>query len=168
MRRTTLLLSGLALGGGVFAFDRWTKAVFFGRETHSIFLTVLETTSHRNFGLLADVVLPHSLIIGMTGIIALFVAWAFGRSVLRTETLRALSLALILGGALGNLYDRLVFGYVFDWILLFHWSIFNVSDIAIGAGIVMFLLSYRRDLSPLPPSSRGNLIGIKNKRVLPS
>ena len=143
-RRTTLLLSGLALGGGVFAFDHLTKAVFFGKETRSIFLSILETTSHHNLGLIADVPVPSWLVIGMTSSIAVIVAFAFVRSVLRSETSRALSLALIIGGALGNLYDRLVLGYVFDWIMLFHWSIINIADIAIGAGIILYLLSFRK------------------------
>lgn len=54
------------------------------------------------------------------------------------ETLMAASLALIIGGALGNLYDRLVHGYVVDF-LSFHvagwyYPAFNVADIAITLG----------------------------------
>ena len=50
---------------------------------------------------------------------------------------------LILSGAFGNLIDRIRFGYVIDWILLFQLSIFNISDIAIGAGIIILLLTQR-------------------------
>lgn len=60
------------------------------------------------------------------------------------EKLFCFALALILGGALGNLYDRLVFGYVVDF-LLFHyqgwyWPAFNVADSAISCGVVLLLL----------------------------
>jgi len=58
--------------------------------------------------------------------------------------LEGLALALILGGALGNLYDRLTLGYVVDF-LDFHWSgkhfpAFNVADagISVGAAILIF------------------------------
>jgi signal peptidase II len=52
-------------------------------------------------------------------------------------------LALILGGALGNLYDRLVYGHVVDFLdfhaLGWHWPAFNVADsaITVGAGILI-------------------------------
>lgn len=52
--------------------------------------------------------------------------------------LQALGLSLILGGALGNLYDRLVLGHVIDFIDIFyknyHWPAFNLADSAICAG----------------------------------
>ncbi|WP_089797090.1 signal peptidase II [Halomonas korlensis] len=56
----------------------------------------------------------------------------------RDETLMAVSLAMIIGGALGNLYDRLVHGYVVDF-LSFHaagwyYPAFNVADIGITLG----------------------------------
>ena len=60
------------------------------------------------------------------------------------KKLEALALALILGGALGNLYDRLTLGYVVDF-LDFHWSgmhfpAFNVADAGISVGAVMLIL----------------------------
>lgn len=61
-----------------------------------------------------------------------------------TETLFALALSLILGGALGNLIDRINYGYVIDF-LLFHWNehyfpAFNLADSAItcGAGLLIW------------------------------
>ncbi len=60
------------------------------------------------------------------------------------ETLFALALSLILGGALGNLIDRVAYGYVIDF-LLFHWNehyfpAFNLADSAIscGAGLLIW------------------------------
>jgi len=53
-------------------------------------------------------------------------------------------LALILGGALGNLIDRLRFGQVVDFLdfhaLGWHWPAFNVADSAITAGAVLLIL----------------------------
>jgi signal peptidase II len=61
----------------------------------------------------------------------------------RQKILEALALSLILGGALGNLYDRVTLGYVVDF-LDFHWAgwhfaAFNVADmgISIGAGLII-------------------------------
>ncbi|MBI5415389.1 MAG: signal peptidase II, partial [Candidatus Omnitrophica bacterium] len=44
---------------------------------------------------------------------------------------------LILGGALGNLFDRMVFGYVIDFIDLRVWPVFNIADSAITIGAVI-------------------------------
>lgn len=63
----------------------------------------------------------------------------------RNETWLAVALALVLGGALGNLYDRVVLGHVVDFILV-HWRnthyfpAFNVADSAITVGAVMLAL----------------------------
>jgi len=63
----------------------------------------------------------------------------------RNETWLAVALALVLGGALGNLYDRIALGHVIDFILV-HWQnrwmfpAFNVADSAITVGAVMLAL----------------------------
>ncbi|MDZ4141057.1 MAG: signal peptidase II [Methylotenera sp.] len=62
----------------------------------------------------------------------------------RTENLFCWGLALVLGGAIGNLYDRITLGYVVDF-LNFHyetwyWPAFNVADSAISVGVVLLLL----------------------------
>ena len=63
--------------------------------------------------------------------------------ILRNKGLKKYSLLMILGGALGNLYDRIFFKAVPDFIDFhignFHWFIFNVSDIFISIG-VLFLI----------------------------
>jgi signal peptidase II len=62
----------------------------------------------------------------------------------RSQSLFCFGLALVLGGALGNLYDRLTLGYVVDF-LFFHyqtwyWPAFNVADSAICCGVALLLL----------------------------
>lgn len=62
----------------------------------------------------------------------------------RSERWMAVTLSLILGGAIGNLYDRISYGYVIDFIDIYHktwhWPVFNVADSAISVGIVMMLI----------------------------
>jgi signal peptidase II len=66
-----------------------------------------------------------------------------------TETLFCFALALVLGGALGNLIDRVAYGYVVDFID-FYWSLshfpaFNIADSAISVGAALLLLdSFRK------------------------
>lgn len=58
--------------------------------------------------------------------------------------LEAIALSFILGGALGNLWDRLYYGYVVDFILVYYkdwqWPAFNVADSAITLGTFLFAL----------------------------
>jgi signal peptidase II len=62
----------------------------------------------------------------------------------RSRPLTSFALALVLGGALGNVYDRLTLGRVVDFIQLhaagYYWPAFNVADSAICVGVVLLLL----------------------------
>lgn len=58
----------------------------------------------------------------------------------------SISLALVIGGALGNLYDRIVYQKVIDfadfYIKSWHWPAFNVADSAISIGVIMLMCVY--------------------------
>jgi signal peptidase II len=60
------------------------------------------------------------------------------------ERLQAIALALILGGALGNVIDRILFGHVIDFIDLYyqhyHWPAFNIADSAITIGASLIII----------------------------
>ena len=62
----------------------------------------------------------------------------------KNEKWQGLSIALILGGAWGNLYDRIHLGYVIDFLDFHignhHWPIFNIADSAISIGAVLMML----------------------------
>jgi len=62
----------------------------------------------------------------------------------KQETLLAVALSLILGGAMGNLIDRLAYGYVIDFLDVYyqtwHWPAFNVADSAITLGVILMLV----------------------------
>ena len=64
---------------------------------------------------------------------------------IKTENYNKTSLILIISGALGNLYDRISYGYVIDFIELhydnFYWPIFNFADITISIGTVILLIN---------------------------
>jgi len=58
--------------------------------------------------------------------------------------LEALGLSLVLGGAIGNLVDRVLLGYVVDFIDVYyqswHWPVFNVADSAITVGVAIMII----------------------------
>jgi signal peptidase II len=78
-----------------------------------------------------------TLIIGIIIIVILFMLW-------RNDNIQRYFLVLIVGGALGNLYDRIIYTAVPDFIDLhfngFHWFIFNVADIFITVGVLCLIL----------------------------
>ena len=83
-------------------------------------------------------------------VIVLFgMLWRVGRYL----TLTSVALALILGGAFGNLYDRVVYHYVIDFlevrIVHYHWPDFNVADSCIVIGACLLLIEIFR---PQPSS----------------
>ena len=74
-------------------------------------------------------------------VIVFLVIWLLRSS----NRLEKVSIALIIGGAVGNWFDRIVYNAVPDFIdvhyLDFHWFVFNVSDIIITLGILLLLLN---------------------------
>src|SRR6185369_3076916 len=138
--------------------DRWTKAFIRDRfalnESISIIDGFFDITYVRNtgvaFGIFSSISSPAKSVL-----LSLFTAGAavvvITYSVLSPVRNRLLQLALglILGGALGNLYDRLAYGYVVDFLEFYagsyHWPSFNVADAAITAGVVLLALEIIRN-----------------------
>jgi signal peptidase II len=72
----------------------------------------------------------------------------------RGSRLLACALALVLGGALGNLYDRVTLGHVVDFVQLhaggYYWPAFNVADSAISVGVALLVWDSLRGEKTLP------------------
>ncbi|TSA05313.1 MAG: lipoprotein signal peptidase [Methylococcus sp.] len=70
------------------------------------------------------------------------------RQIPNDRKLEASAWALVLGGALGNLIDRVLYGYVIDFLDVYygewHWPAFNVADSAITVGVIFLLLESLR------------------------
>ncbi len=82
------------------------------------------------------------------GVSVMLIVWL--KRLPRTQIWMPVALALILGGALGNLFDRLVYGHVIDFISV-HWDrsyfpAFNLADSAITVGAVMMALDVVREI----------------------
>ena len=79
------------------------------------------------------------LAVVMSGIIAVWLA-----RLEKHETLMAVALSMVLGGAIGNLIDRVAYGYVIDFLDVYykqwHWPAFNIADSAICIGVGLMLL----------------------------
>jgi signal peptidase II len=95
------------------------------------------------FGLLAN----RTFLLVIIGIASLLIVLLFLRYLSQVTTLSMISIGLIWGGAVGNLIDRLRFGYVTDFIYFrlwgnFYWPAFNIADAAITVGVFVLIYSF--------------------------
>jgi signal peptidase II len=121
----------------------------FGEFEHITLLPVLDVTRMHNVGAAFSFLASASgwqrwVFIGLAGVVSVgIIVWLL-RLKERAHLLLACGLALVLGGALGNVIDRIRLGYVIDFIH-FHWDrayfpAFNVADSAITVGAACLLL----------------------------
>jgi signal peptidase II len=110
-------------------------------------LPIFDLTRVHNYGISLGLAQAQNdthrwLLVAVTAAIAIGVAWWIRREEQRGDQL---ALAMILGGALGNIVDRVQFGYVVDFLDLHFGTfrpfyVFNVGDAAISIGVVILLL----------------------------
>jgi len=155
---------GLVLAAAIYLLDQWIKGLV--TETWNLrevgvidLLPFFDLRWTQNFGVslgMFEATSPEMrwALVGVTGLIAVVVfVW-----MLRERSLFEISgLALILGGALGNIQDRVLLGYVIDY-ADFHigtfrpFLIFNVADAAITIGVLIILARalFMREKPPAP------------------
>jgi signal peptidase II len=114
----------------------------------------ISLTHARNTGAAFGLFANQAFLLTLVAIVGLVVILLFYRYLSRFNILGILALGLIFGGALGNLIDRLRFGYVTDFVDVrlwgdFHWPTFNVADSAITVGsivlAVFIFLAFRKE-----------------------
>ena len=143
---------GFVIALAVFALDQLTKWFVAGPlELQSVgqivLLPIFNLSWTENYGislglLNAKTEVGRWMLVAVTGAIAIGVAIWIGREKQRGDQL---ALGMVLGGALGNILDRVRFGYVVDFADL-HFGgfrpflVFNVADAAISIGVVILLL----------------------------
>jgi len=142
----------MAIAAAIFLLDRWTKWLVSQRIALFDAITVIpgyfKITHLRNrgaaFSLFADA--PDAWRIAMLvvfSVVALVVViYLLAKSSTRLS-LQGVALSLVLGGAVGNLWDRIVHGWVTDFLLVYYkrweWPAFNVADSAICVGAVLLI-----------------------------
>ncbi len=131
----------------IFLLDRFSKIQIINSTSENILYINdyvnfnLVWNTGIGFGLLSSSsTLIYNLITILIGIVILSLFYV----VLKADKYESLIFSVIIGGALGNFYDRLTLSAVPDFIDLhfndFHWFTFNIADIFITIGIIAFLL----------------------------
>jgi signal peptidase II len=132
----------------IFLFDRYTKLNIISHFNDNIYYVNdyinfdLIWNSGIGFGFLKS---ENSMIYNsITAVIGAVILGLFFFS-FKSKIFEKYAMGIIVGGALGNFYDRIIYKSVPDFIDIhynnFHWFTFNVADIFISCGIILFLLS---------------------------
>jgi len=128
--------------------SKWWLTNIVMREPHvekvtSYFNLVMVQNKGVTFGLLNTI--DHHFMPYVLAGVALVILFFLGRWLMRTQSmLVAVGLGLVIGGAVGNLIDRVRYGAVIDFLDFyyrdFHWYAFNIADAAIVTGVSLLLL----------------------------
>lgn len=136
----------LAIIAGLVATDRYTKILMMAHPILGApfsFPGIVETVQHRNFGIIANVPLPRIVTVLLTTLVIAAISYGIFRTLKRARLSEAMALSFVMAGAIGNLWDRLQWTFVFDWILLFGRSAINLADICVGIGLLWYVLGRR-------------------------
>ena len=131
----------------IFFLDRYAKLFILNNFTDNTYYL----NDYINFDLVWNRGIGFGLLASDSSMIYNFITFLIGAVILallylviNSKTLDKLIFSIIIGGALGNFYDRLIYKAVPDFIDLhynnFHWFTFNVADIFITLGILIFLI----------------------------
>jgi signal peptidase II len=126
--------------------DEWLKYFFLERlldEGSLLDPGVIDFAIHKNFGIAFDIPFRLEFTVIFSVIIGYFLLRIAYKNLKRNPDL-SLACAVIITGALGNLFDRLYYGFTVDYIILLGRSAINISDVLIVLGAIMLLLSSRR------------------------
>lgn len=176
MRNRILLI--VALTGLTLAADQatkwWARGSLKGQPAVQIIPGYLDLEYHENpgsaFGLLRNVPGARYILIGV-GVVALVLVWRMVSQVKHRRRMGDVAFALVAGGAMGNVVDRIHIGRVVDFVLMhFHrkyiWPAYNVADVALVAGVgLLILVLGRRQDGPAPAAGKrgGRSRGKKKK-----
>ncbi len=129
----------------VFVLDQLSKLAVKGLQQPIVLVpSFLQVTYIENTGSSFGMLQGWSYFLAAIGLIIIIAVLLFSRS-LPKGVLVMVAIGLLVGGALGNTVDRLLLGYVVDFIDFGFWPAFNVADSAMSIGIVLLiLLSFRK------------------------
>jgi signal peptidase II len=148
----------LWIAGVIVALDQVTKALVDDfmtlHESRTIVEGLVRLTYVQNrgaaFGILSEAGLPYqSLMFSVVSLLALLAIALYAWRMPVQSRLPQTALAMVMGGAVGNLLDRARLGYVIDYVDMYwgphHWPAFNVADSAITVGVTLLVIDILRN-----------------------
>lgn len=136
--------------GAVFVVDQVSKLLAHAHLRNALPQALIPNFLHlsyaQNKGGAFSILANHGwllTVVSMAAVVGILI-WSF--TIPRREKLTRISLGMIFGGAVGNLFDRFRLGYVIDfidahWYNTYHWPTFNVADSFICVGVGLFIVA---------------------------
>ena len=124
--------------------DQISKKIIFGMPSRSIIGDYLWFQSEKNTGAAFSMFSGNNIVfIVITSLACVGLIYILFSKKFMTQRLEKFSIALILGGAISNLIDRIIFSYVRDFIYLkfMNFAIFNVADACITVGAILLIIA---------------------------
>ncbi len=136
---------------------RWFAANFSLYESRVVIPGFFNFTLARNTGAAFSLFQDHTEVLLVFSVVVFGLMAAFRDHLFARTRLEQWAYGLITGGVLGNLIDRMKYGYVVDFIDWYigdsHWPIFNLADSWICIGVGLYLLSQSRAARKIPPTA---------------
>ena len=134
------------------------ELLFDPAQSTPLIKNIIHITYVRNTGTAFGLFQGNNIILIFISSICIVFLIAYFYNHCKRSVLLKVVIGCILGGAISNLFDRIRFGYVVDYIDLRIWPVFNISDMCISVGflILFFLLFYS--------SNRSDVVKIENRK----
>jgi signal peptidase II len=136
------LLAGVA--AATLAADQatklWALRALAAHQPHAVAGSWLRLTLAHNQGAAFGVLPQAAVYLTVASAVIAIAILFYARVAVAHSTLLTMAVAMLLGGALGNLADRLRLGYVVDFIDLRVWPVFNLADVAVTAGVALVVV----------------------------
>jgi signal peptidase II len=150
------MVFGIALAADL--VTKWAAFRFLAwRERYSVIGGFLDLEKAQNFGIVFGVKAPPIIVMLVSAVATIIIVWYLTTPKGRPPVVQ-IYLGFILTGVIGNLYDRLAFGYVRDFILLYvrdhRWPNFNLADAFILIGVVLAMIQFVLMEEPKKKSAR--------------
>jgi len=139
----------LLLGLAVILLDQltkqWIRSAFVYGESRPIIDGFFNLTYVRNDGAAWNILSGHGIVLILISVAVLVLLVIYRRSFLQEQFLHKILLGLMVGGIVGNLIDRIRFGWVTDFLEFkfgsYHYPSFNVADSAICIAVGLYILT---------------------------
>ena len=152
-----------SIAGLIIVLDQWTKSIVRSQLQFSqiwVPFDALEPYMRivhwRNTGAAFGMFQSFNSIFTILAILVSLAIFYYFPRISKEETLLRLALSLQLGGAIGNLIDRLMLGHVTDFVSILNFTVFNVADFSISTGVVLLVWVMWRNEQQTPPEADEN------------
>jgi signal peptidase II len=133
----------LTLTPALVLLDQWSKwAVATNLQKPVTLARGIELIYSRNTGIAWSIAIPFAPLVIMNIILLLLIIYFAFKYLDLGLPITQMALALVAGGAVGNIFDRFARGHVVDFISVWIWPIFNLADTFLTVGVFIIVLFY--------------------------